>query len=56
MVLQHRPCATDKDCKLWRYWNSSTADAFAAALATTFQGYRVSVCNVGYTPSICNMH
>jgi hypothetical protein len=41
VVLQHRPCSSDKDCALWRYWNSSVADSFAEMLGAHFLAHRV---------------
>ena len=41
LLLQHRPCATEKECLTWRYWNGTVADEFATALARRFRTYKV---------------
>jgi hypothetical protein len=41
VVVQHRPCTTDKDCASWRYWNSSVADSFVHALSGEFRSFQV---------------
>jgi len=41
LVLQHRPCTSDKECASWRYWNTSVADSFAAALSKRFKNQKV---------------
>lgn len=43
VVLQHRPCNTDKECTLWRHWNSSVADSFEAAIRVHYPKYKVNM-------------